>query len=269
MPHITVSSRPKLYVPAQRVLYDFDASHSRDWSGSGFNLSLPGAPLIDAAVPGGRTGKRLIGTSQDIYDAGTSLIGDNDFPLVWAWVFMRAPTDLTRIFGRGQDGYGNGWSMSLEINTSRVLNASMVTSNPGAAQWTATLTPTWRPGWNFVAILIQNTYGTEPSHVSAIWESTQGRTGLTGWAGLRSSTVGSYVGASASKGVAASKNVIGALGVELVNSMTEAQALARVREIRGVSEPAFRDQRATRVYFSSSQYARPISDVTVGTWIGV
>lgn len=228
--------RPALRVPGQRALYDFAWSDTIDLSGNGYHLSRPSAPVRDSYIEA----RAVRGTSDDIYDAGTSLIGDSDYPLIWAWVYIRDFSGVTRVFGRGQDGYGSGWSIGIEINTSKVLSASIVLVNPITLQWTATLTPAWRPGWNFIAGLVQNNYGAEPSHVSAIWESQQGRTGLTGHTQLRGSTVGSYVGASASKGTSASRNVIGALGVELVNSMTEAQALAEVQLIRRRTESAFR-----------------------------
>lgn len=228
--------RPALRVPGQRALYDFAWSDTVDLSGNGYNLSRPSASVLDPYIPA----RAVRGNSNDIYDAGTSLIGDSDYPLVWAWVYIRDFSGTLGVFGRGQDGYGSGWSMSLQVGSDKILNASIVLTNPLTLQWTATLTPTWRPGWNFVAMLVQNNYGAEPSHVSAIWEATQARTGLTGHTSLRSSTVGSYVGAAASKGTASSRNLIGALGVELVNSMTEAQALAEVQLIRRRTEAAFR-----------------------------
>lgn len=237
MPIVTVNSkRAALQVPSQRAFYDFAWSDTLDQSRNGYNLSRPGAPILDAHIPG----RALRGTSDDIYDAGTSLIGDSDYVIVWAWVYIRDFSGTTRLFGRGQDGYGSGWSIGFEVNSSKQISASIVLVNPITLQWTATLTPTWLTGWNFVAMIVQNNYGAEPSHVSAIHERQQGRTGLTGHTQLRGSTVGSYVGAGASKGTDASRNVIGALGVELVNGFSETQALAEVELIRRRTESAFR-----------------------------
>jgi hypothetical protein len=241
MPHIIVPRRgaaPVLYAPAQRALYDFNASSSLDFSGNGFKLTRSSSSLVDLGIPGGRTGKRLIGTSDDIDTIGTSLIGDTDHFYVWAWIYIRNRSATTNIFGRGKDGSGSGWSAGLTASGSSV-SASIVLTNPSTLQWTATNTVTMKPGWNFVAMIVQMTYSTEPSHVSAIYETSQARTGLTGHTQLRSSTIGSYVGAGASQGVGASVNPIGAVGIKLVNGLTEDQALAELRAIRLITAPAF------------------------------
>lgn len=227
--------RAALRTPGQRALYDFAWSDTIDLSKTGFNLSRPGAPVLDPYIPARATR----GTSDDIYDAGTSLIGDTDHFYVWAWLYNRKRGDSTNIFGRGKDGSGTGWSVGFTAGNGAV-SANIVLVNPITLQWTATNTVTFRPGWNFVAMVVQMTYGAEPSHISAIHERSVSRTGLTGHTQLRSSTIGSYVGAGASQGVGASANPIGAVGIKLVNGMTEAQALADLELVRRQTESAFR-----------------------------
>lgn len=228
-----------LQVPGQRALYDFNASPKIDFSGNGFTLSRTAPPLVELNLPPGRTGKRLTGSTDDIDTIGTSLIGDSDQFYVWAWIYIKDRNSSTNVFGRGKDGSGSGWSVGFTVSGTSV-SASIVLVNPSTLQWTATNSVTLKQGWNFVAMVVQNTYGTEPSHVSAIYETSQARTGLTGHTQLRSSTVGSFVGAGASQGVGRSSNPIGAVGIKLVNGMTEAQVLAELKYIRNLTESAFR-----------------------------
>lgn len=240
-----------LSVPLQKALYDFNASAKIDFSGNGFTLSRTAPPLLDLGLPPNRTGKRLTGTTDDIDTIGTSLIGDSDHFYVWAWVYVKKLSGSTQIFGRGKDGSGTGWSVGFWTDNGAVVT-SIVLVNPSTLQWSATSSNALKLGWNFVAILVQNTFGAEPSHISAICETSQTRTGLTGHTQLRSSTVGSFVGAGASQGLTRSDNPIGAVGIRVINGYTEAQALAELKLIRSITEPQFRSPEKQTFLFKST-----------------
>lgn len=253
-----------LSVPSQKALYDFNASAKIDFSGNGFTLSRTAPPLLDLDLLPGRKGKRLTGTTDDIDTIGTSLIGDSDHFYVWAWVYVKKPSDTTQIFGRGKDGSGTGWSVGFSAGSGGT-SLSIVLVNPSTLQWTATNTTPLKQGWNFVAGIVQNTYGAEPSHVSAILENSQTRTGLTGHTQLRSSTIGSFVGAGANQGTSRSQNPIGAFGVRVINGYTEAQALAEIQLIRRLTEPQFRTPEKQTFLFKGASSSTTTVTVDAGT----
>lgn len=240
------------------LLIDFSQSDILDQSGSGNNLTRNGSArrLRDM---GGRRAKGVVYAASDdgLRGSTTAIIPDSGFVTVWAWVYL---TDygVRNVAGRGQDGSGNGWSFILSTNDGNV-NASLVTANPSTAQFTATLPNGTLPlhRWSFIAAVLQNQYGAEPSHITAYanrGKASKVRTGLTGWSQLRTSTVGFFIDDGIGAGTTfRSSTGIGAVGVESNSTLTETQALDRLYEIERITAPFFHRELGGALYDPSDQ----------------
>ena len=233
-------------ISGHSLLIDFSQSDVLDLSGSGNNLTRNGsAPRLRNV--GGRRAKGVTSSAANdgLRGSTTAIIPDTGFVTIWAWYY---PVDFKQervVAGRGQDGSGNGWSVILSVLTNGGVNTSLVTANPGAAQFSASLPAgtVKLHQWNFIALVMQNQYGAEPSFITAYangGKASKVRTGLTGWSQLRTSTVGFFIDDGLSAGTTFSGNSgIGALGVESNASLTEAQAYDRLYEIERVTSPYF------------------------------
>lgn len=196
---------------------------------------------------GGRQVKGVVRAASTDYLRGstTAIIPNSGDVTVWAWIYL-TDFQLRVLAGRGQDGSGDGWGFVFYVSDGNVV-ATMITVTPGNAQNTAQILPSAGSlklhRWNFVACVMQNTYGTEPSHITAYANggvASKVRTGLSGWSGVRASTVGffidDWIGAG---GEFRSNTGIGAVGVLSNAGLTETQALARMYEIERVTAPYF------------------------------
>lgn len=246
-------------ISGHSLLIDFSRSDVLDQSGSGNNLTRNGSAAVLGTV-GGRQVKTVAGSAASgagLRGSTTAIIPNAGFVTVWAWIYL---TDygVRRIAGRGQDGSGNGWGLNLETSGGGLI-ASIVTANPGAAQFTAEIPNGTLPlrRWCFVAGISQNQYGAEPSHISAYADGGKprsARTGLGGWSELRTSTVGFWIDDGPGSGSTyTTQSGIGAVGVESNASLTEAQAWTRLGEIQRLTAPFFIRAQDAALYDPSDQ----------------
>lgn len=243
------------------LLIDFSRSDVLDFSGSGNNLTRNGSAAV-LGHRGGRQVKLVTGraaSSVGLRGSTTAIIPDTGFVTIWAWYY---PVDFAVervIAGRGQDGSGNGWSVILSAQTNGGVSTSLVTANPGAAQFSASLPAGTLKlhRWNFIALAMQNQYGAEPSYITAYangGKASKVRTGLTGWSQLRTSTVGFFIDDGLAAGTTfGGESGIGVVGVESNASLTEAQTYDRLYEIERITAPYFLRAQDAALYDPASE----------------
>lgn len=154
----------------------------------------------------------------------------------WAIIKREAGSTL-RLFGRGKDGSGNGWSIDCTYASTGYTSGVVVNST----YYGATVAPAFHNSdWQFVATILQQAEFVEPSHISSLIDFTKTRTGLAGFSTLRTSTIGSAIGIGANEFLSSGGgSFIAMSGIENLAGMTEAAALNRVYTIRDTILPKF------------------------------
>lgn len=227
---------------ATQGLWDFSSGSLLDLSAAKNNLTGAPAYSNDSGVLAyNPTG--ILAT--DRLSLADTVITDSSHFAFWA-IIKRELGSTLRTIGRGKDGSGNGWSVDGAYTDSGYLS-QVVIFNAGYSA-TAPL-PFPEAGWQFVATILQQAAGIEPSHVSSMCGSIIVRTGLAGLSILRTSTVGAALGVGANEGVSSGGGSFVALsGIENLAGMTEANALARLATIRDTLLPRFNLPQRRRIY---------------------
>lgn len=154
----------------------------------------------------------------------------------WAIIKREAGSTL-RLFGRGKDGSGNGWSIDCWYTSAGYMSAVVVNNT----YYEAKVAPDFhKSDWQFVATILQQGEFVEPSHISSLIDFNRTRTGLAGFSKLRTSTIGSAIGIGAQESLSSGGGSFVAMsGIENLAGMTEAAALTRVYAIRDTILPKF------------------------------
>jgi hypothetical protein len=210
------------------VNYDYNVNYGRTLlADSAIVVSQPANANFRTSK--GRTVRRFVGTAADFDNIGANAFSDNDDVLIWLVLDPQAKGTLFA-FGRGADGFGAGWSISIKL-IDEVLDASCIV---GALPFaTPPIEIAVTGDFVFVAYILQQAVAVEPSHASLYCAGRVSRVGLTGVFGLRASTYGTGPG-QFNGAFSASESAIANYGVSVLTGLTETQALNRVVAIESL-----------------------------------
>ena len=159
--------------------------------------------------------------AKDHTRTSTNIIATEDFFHAWFLFYPEEGYDI-KLFGRGQDGFGSGWSVAFQ-NVGTKLKAFIVTTSDTNIQWSAQSLGDIKVGeWNFGAMSVLQANGVEPSFIKVHLNGESVRTGLTGDHSLRTSTVLEEIGSTKGNTEKSNKVHIALGGLRIVaNTMTE------------------------------------------------
>ena len=195
------------YLPTMRAMW-LPGHSDVDFTGNGWNLTRPtGAPI---ARVGNKVGLNGLGLSSNELTLSVSMVADTEHLLCWAWIYTTGSAPASSyLAGRGQDGFGSGWSFQLYISTGQVTCAAVVN---GAQYTCGPLGAIPCNRWVLIHGAVNHHSGANPSYVTVSQNGARlSATNVAGNTGLRSSTKGFEIG-----GVPGTPNqgtIIGACGV--------------------------------------------------------
>ena len=181
---------PEYSDPATNLILMGDATSDLAGSANFSTNSKENIQIVD-----GRAVKRFTGSSNDLTNTTTNLINTSDFFHIWALIKPGELTASRRVYSRGRDGFGNGWSVLMTLNSTGSVSIDVVMTAVGTtAYYNGSTEKVVEGEWNFVGASILQKPSVEPSFTKVHVNGVSKRKGLTGNRSLRTSTIEDEIG---------------------------------------------------------------------------